>query len=289
MRRFYAWAILFLGFAVLLPATAQDQKKKKKDKDVGTQATKEEYAQLMKYKEVKGKIIRLDSETLELAILAELKRFEPKPGAQSKLNQAQQRLQQEINREQQRLARIRNPAQQMQEYQNFLNRIQQQSGPNFNALFKVITDRKEFNLQGTDKTIVRWAKLPTEYDEKGNAKEYTEKEKKELKGKDPKLPGYRAELKDLEVGQYVKITVSSKKPSAKDKKDSAKEKKEDADKEKKDETSQGKDEAKTKDKEKDSKQEAISFENPPLVRMIVIEREAEMTPAPGDKKGKRKN
>jgi hypothetical protein len=289
--KLYPWAILLVGLVLFSSAAAQDQKKKNKDKDVGTPATKEEYAQLMKYKELTGKIIRLDSETREFAILADLKRLEPKPGAQAKLNQAQQRLQQQILREQQHLARIRDPYRQMQEYQNFLNRIQQQAGTNFNALFKVVTDRKEFNLQGTDKTIVRLAKLPVVYDEKGNVKEYTEQEKKEKKGKDSKLPGYEAVFGNLEVGQLVKITVSSKKPTPKDKSDSPREKK-DADKEKK-ETKDAADKEKkeTTNDKKDSaskgKEEPISFENPPLVRMIVIERDADATPSPADKKGKK--
>jgi hypothetical protein len=277
----YPWGILLVGLALLTPAAAQDQKKKKQDKDVGTPASKEEYAQLMKHKDLVGKIIRLDTDSREFAILAELKRLEPKPGAQAKLNQAQQRLQQQILREQQHLARIRNPYQQMQEYQNFLNRIQQQAGTNFNNLFKVVTDRKEFNLQGTDKTVVRRAKLPVEYDEKGNLKEYTEKEKQEKKGKDSKLPGYQAEFGNLEVGQLVKITVSMKKPSSKDKTE--------APKDKKDDTVKSKDEAKVTDKEKDkdSKSDVISFENPPLVRMIVIERDADTVASPAEKKGKK--
>jgi hypothetical protein len=286
--KLYPWVILLVGLVLFSSAAAQDQKKKKKDKDVGTPATKEEYAQLMKFKELEGKIIRLDSETREFAILADLKRLEPKPGAQAKLNQAQQRLQQQILREQQHLARIRDPYRQMQEYQNFLNRIQQQAGTNFNALFKVVTDRKEFNLQGTDKTIVRLAKLPVVYDEKGNVKEYTEQEKKEKKGKDSKLPGYQAEFANLEVGQVVKITVSSKKPTPKDKGDSPREKK-DAEKETKDSADKEKKETTNdkKDSTSKSKEEPISFENPPLVRMIIIQRDAETMPSPGDKKGKK--
>src|SRR5437867_1182846 len=124
MRRFFCWGVLVTGLALLLPSGSLGQKKDK-SKDVGTPATKQDYAQLIQHKELVGKIVQYDAESKEITILAEFKRLEPKPGAEGKLTQEQQRIQQEIVREQQRIARIRNPIYQAQEYNRFLARMQQ--------------------------------------------------------------------------------------------------------------------------------------------------------------------
>src|SRR5262249_2034884 len=147
--------------------------------------------------------------------------------------------------------RIRNPVQQMQEYQRFINQLQQDIArdTSLQKLFNVVTERKDFNLKALDTVVTRWQKLPLVYDDKGQVKEYTEKEKKERKGKAPKLPGDTAEWKDVEVGQEVKVTVTSKKSTAaKDKKDPDKKDadKKDPDKDKKDADKEKKDPDKDK-------------------------------------------
>jgi hypothetical protein len=64
----------------------------------------------------------------------------------------------------------------------------------------------EFAL--ADDVKVRTNILPVERDEKGKAKRLTADEKHKLKGDDPKLPGYTAELSSLARGQVVEVHIS---------------------------------------------------------------------------------
>jgi len=85
-----------------------------------------------------------------------------------------------------------------------------------NRSFKIVNEHKEFDLTSRDKVIVRLLELPAEYDDKGNLKKYSAAELKELKGKNPDLPGYTADFSKLQVGQTVRVTLAKPKP-AKDK------------------------------------------------------------------------
>src|SRR5262249_46907108 len=149
MRRLICWSALLLGLALLVPGGALGQKKNpdKKKKDYASEATKQDYTQLLQVKEAVGKIIALDPETREFTLEVEFQRLDPKPNAQTKLNQEQQKIQQRIAREQQRLARIRNPVQQMQEYQRFINQLQLDIArdTSLQKLFNIVTERKNFN------------------------------------------------------------------------------------------------------------------------------------------------
>jgi hypothetical protein len=103
--------------------------------------------------------------------------------------------------------------------------------------------RQTVDLALADDVKVRTNALPVERDEKGKAKRITAEEKHRLRGDDPKLPGYTAELSALHRGQVVEVHVSRlkgtppKKPATADKeksvakeKSQAKEKGKDADK-----------------------------------------------------------
>jgi hypothetical protein len=70
---------------------------------------------------------------------------------------------------------------------------------------------KEVEVQTTDEVKVRLLHPPVAFDDKGKIKKYTAKELKELKGNDPKLPGYNGEFSDLQTGQIVKLTLVRKK------------------------------------------------------------------------------
>jgi hypothetical protein len=69
------------------------------------------------------------------------------------------------------------------------------------------TKEIDVELRAADNVKVRSEFLPTEYDDKGNLKKWTEKEKKALKG-NSKLPGYPAEYDALRPGQGVKIYLA---------------------------------------------------------------------------------
>ena len=98
--------------------------------------------------------------------------------------------------------------------------------------------------------------LPVERDEKGKAKRLTSEEKHKLKGDDPKLPGYTAELSGLHGGQVVEVHLGRlkgtppKKPAAGEK-----------------EKSVAKDKPSAKEKGKDAEK---SIDRDLLVTMIVI-------------------
>jgi hypothetical protein len=70
---------------------------------------------------------------------------------------------------------------------------------------------KDYELQAIDDVKVRLAQPPAQFDDKGRVKKYTAKELKELKGDDPKLPGYQGEFGDLKQDQVVQVTLVKKK------------------------------------------------------------------------------
>jgi len=72
---------------------------------------------------------------------------------------------------------------------------------------------KHIEYHAIDDVKVRTRTLPTEFDEKGRPRRYTSKELKELRGPDPKLPGYQTEFDSLKNDQYVQLTLVKQKSS----------------------------------------------------------------------------
>jgi hypothetical protein len=70
---------------------------------------------------------------------------------------------------------------------------------------------KEIELTTTDDVKVRLANPPPKYDEKGRLVRPSGKELQELRGPDPKLPGYNGEFSDLAQEQVVTVTLVRKK------------------------------------------------------------------------------
>jgi len=87
----------------------------------------------------------------------------------------------------------------------------------------VKSENHDIEFQPGDDLIVRWRYLPVVLDEKGKPKKLSDKEKKELKGDNPKLPGYTASKDDLKNDQGVTVYLSKKKDT-KDRKDKEAEK-----------------------------------------------------------------
>lgn len=71
-------------------------------------------------------------------------------------------------------------------------------------------EKQEHSL--VDDVKIRTMKLPDRVDEKNKPIPYTSAEKAKLKGDDPKLPGYTAELSALNAGQIVELHLSTTKP-----------------------------------------------------------------------------
>jgi hypothetical protein len=76
---------------------------------------------------------------------------------------------------------------------------------------------KDVELEVGDNLKVRTLVEPVEYDDKGKPRRLTAKEKAELKGSDPKLPGYEADFDSLKADQTVAVYVPQKKASGKSK------------------------------------------------------------------------
>ena len=123
-------------------------------------------------------------------------------------------------------------------------------------VLSVQVGRQTFDFALADDVKVRTNFLPVERDEKGKAKRLTPEEKHKLKGDDPKLPGYTAELSGLSRGQVVEVHLSRLKGTT-PKKPAAGEK----------DKSVAKDKATPKDKGKDADK---SIDRDLLVTMIVI-------------------
>jgi len=80
------------------------------------------------------------------------------------------------------------------------------------GLYRTEMVQHELEVQPIDEVIVRRAHPPETFDEKGRLKKkYTKAELKELRGDDPKLPGYKAEFSDLQNDQVVRLHLVRKK------------------------------------------------------------------------------
>jgi len=278
------WGTLLIGVALLLPSEALAQKKKKPiDKEKSAPAEKKDYETLIKLKEAKVKVVDLDDAAKVVTVRLEYQHYQLKKGAESKMN-----LSQSEKNDYHHIMTYKHwtPAHRAQRLQEFYTHLQKK----YANLFDVKTDRKDFDLDAIDKIVVRWKELPTEYDEKGNVKEYTPKELKERRGKDSKVPGYSAEWADLRVGQEVQVYVTTPKKKAKTTtKEPAKDKKDEPVKDKKDEPAKDKKDDSAKIDNKVGKKGGSDTPNEPnlaAVRMIVILSDAATPP---DKKGKKKN
>lgn len=130
------------------------------------------------------------------------------------------------------------------------------------TLYRVDRRTQDIELQVQDEVVVRTARPHEQFDDKGKPRRLTKAELKELKGPDPKVPGYKAEFGDLAVDQIVQVTLVKKKTAGP--KVAAKPK------------------PKTKEKEKDSEGEApvdLLGDNLPQISMIMIL----MDPPPSEK------
>jgi len=72
-------------------------------------------------------------------------------------------------------------------------------------------ERQAYTL--AEDVVVRVLKLPDRLDDKNRPVPYTAEEKAKLKGNNPKLPGYHAELSALVEGQVVELELSVHRPA----------------------------------------------------------------------------
>ncbi len=226
MRTIACGVTLLLTLSLAAPPFAAAQKKAGKPKE--ETATTDDYKALEHLKDIEGELTDLEPSTKQMTVKVGYPILQPNPQYQPGRDAgAQQRWVQRMNhlmQEQQRALNIRNPARRAQRLQQLSVEMQNAmlrapSGP---SPYRVAFAYKDFDVEVPEEVVVRRLSLPGEYDDKGNVKEYTEAEKKELRGKDPKVPGYAATWDDVQVGQKVKLYLGKKKAAEKSKKDAAK-------------------------------------------------------------------
>jgi hypothetical protein len=306
---------LLVGLLVLTLATvppALGQKRPKEDN-----ATAADYKLLEKYKELEGEITTLESNTKQMTLKVAYPYLESNPAfnakAASRANANWMRKVNQCNRDLQNALKIKNPARRIARLQELTIRMQvlQASAPSGPPPFRPAMAYKDVEAEATDTVIVRRKDLPLEYDDKGNVKQYTDQEKKDLRGTNPKLPGYTAKWEDIQTGQKVKLYLKTKKAIDQAKKKEADKAAKDAAKES---ASSEKDAASTdkatdKDAAKpaspDAPKASADKENPPASKspldeaadkeprvyatMILIQAEPDPTATPAPKGKKRKN
>ena len=188
MRHYFTAAVL--AAATVLPAFADDPKKDDKPAaDAYVKAGAET-----------GKLVEVNESAKSIKVEVTTDVTKPNNNEIRALADCQNQLQQAIAR------RDRNAA---------IN-LEQQIAQHSAHLQTVEHKTTKMEFAGTDDVQVRRESPPPLYDDKGNLRKPTDKELKDLKG-DPKLPGYQAEFTDLKQGDYVKVTLVKKKPTAEEK------------------------------------------------------------------------
>jgi hypothetical protein len=215
MSRRLVPAGLLTALLLALPALAADKKK-----DPGAKATNaSDYQALADAHTVTGKLLSVGGSDKSLSLRVDYQILEPRPNAAK----GQAHGMQHLLHEQQQIMRTRNPLVRAQKLQQFEIDVLRQQNRAVNQAFKVVSEHKDFDLESTPEVKVRYLELPAQYDDKGQLKKYTAAELKELKGKNPDLPGYEADFDKLAPGQTVRVSLA--KPKADKDKDAPDDKK----------------------------------------------------------------
>ncbi len=255
MKRYWLASSVLMLAALAIPGGLTAQAIKGANPQGGA-ATDADYKALLNMKEITGKIVGVGAGKItlryEYQVAAPAGAAKANPGAKNnnnngaaqKVQQAMQKVQQDQQKLQQAQAQLQNAnpkqrQQQMQQLQKQKQQLQQDmqklqqaqaqaaggggrpnippqiQNPNF------VTTYKDFDLDMTDKVVLRMLKLPFEYDnDTGLPKVYTKADEAKLKGPDSSKPGYVAKESDLATGQLVKLSLV--KPTAPIKKDADK-------------------------------------------------------------------
>jgi hypothetical protein len=203
MRHTFPRLALMILFAMPLPMVVADD-----NADATTQPDaqiKKIYDKLIKSgKSFLGRLVKIDADKHYLIVEVAYK--SPKQDGQTVQRLAN--LQAQMVDAQ----RQRNPVERLKQ----LNRIQLEIEKAKGNLYKDVSQK--IDLDAPQDMKVRTMLLPVEFDEKGKPRKLTEKEKRELKGPDPSLPGYTADLETLKPDQLVEIYLAKQgsKSKAKD-------------------------------------------------------------------------
>src|SRR5262245_12798212 len=166
MRRTIFWLTLLV--VTLVEPTAQAQNGKKKD-DNKKPANTLDAAKSLSAGTYSGKLTSVAGTSIILQV--EFEHLELKNGGKGGNGQNQNlaRAQQDLTRAQVRMATARSAQQQLsaqRQYQQVVNRILNvgANGKPGNSPYKLVTDTKNYDVQMSDKAVVRTLVLPMEYD-----------------------------------------------------------------------------------------------------------------------------
>ncbi len=191
MRRTFGIVAVLLSLGLILPAAAAD-KKKDATKDALNAATAQDY------KALGGTLVgKVDSVSADQSLIlrVEYEVAVPNPNYKGPRNPAVHPI------------TAKTPQELARQLQQQALRLQKEEAQYLKNAFKIEIEHKDYEFKSSEKVLVRLQDLPNEFDDKGNPKKYTAEERKELKGPDPKQPGYAADFGKLKVGQTVRLTL----------------------------------------------------------------------------------
>lgn len=187
--------LLLVGFMTV--GSAQEKKAEKKDEkksDTQKEMTKAIEKARKPGTPLLGRIVKIDDTEETVSVEITLKIPQVNAGAIQRSAQIQQQLAQ---------ARAKGDIGQVRNLINELNNQQQ-------VTFK--DEKKTIEFEMAEDLKVRTMILPAEFTDKGKPRRLTDKEKRDLKGPDPKLKGYVAEFSNLQTEQIVEVFVVPVKP-----------------------------------------------------------------------------
>jgi hypothetical protein len=174
------------------PLLGADKKDADKDKDKDADKPAKASDQWVKAGVVSGKVMAVYEDKRKLRIQVVIPYMKLNPGALNSMQQAQLSMARATTIQARLQAQM-----QMQQAQA--------------TLYTVDKVTKEVEVQALDEVVVRTARPREQFDEKGRVKKFTKAEMKELKGPDPKVPGYKAEFGDVTADQVLQCTIVRKK------------------------------------------------------------------------------
>jgi hypothetical protein len=185
---------------------------------------------------IECKLVQVEGAQRYLTVQITLKYAVPNAGAANNLANLQRQMLD--------AARITNPIDRQRRFTEISIEIEK----NKRNLYDLKQENQRVELQAADDMKVRTLLLPVEYDDTGKVRKLSDKELRDLRGPDQKLPGYAADFDSLKPEQVVDIYVAPPKGNP------AK--------------------AKPKAKPKETDRDVPAEEAKPRLLMVVIKREA---------------
>lgn len=183
-------AILALPAMLVMSPSADAQGKKGIDKDLDRNSEK-----MIRAGQVVGKVVAVYEDKRKIRVKISQVVKEINTGSLQSIQNAQVQM---------AVARARG------DYQGMISAQRSMLQARAN-LYTVKVVHREPEIQVMDDAVIRMRSPRADFDDKGRPKKYTKAELKELKGSDPKLPGYNADFGDISTDQIVVIQLVRKK------------------------------------------------------------------------------